>query len=142
MGFVGDKVPERYQEIFRIVAAARDAGINLVRKSFATRRALQGWEVDAATRQVIDEAGYGDKFIHRTGHGIGAEVHGNGANMDNFETREERLVMARTCFSIEPGIYLPDFGIRSEVNVFVDKDEWVHVTGKPQTEVLAVMKDY
>jgi Xaa-Pro dipeptidase len=136
VAFVGATVPERYVKIFNIVAAGRDAGIQCVRQAYATGRALQGWEVDQATRDVIEKAGFGKEFCHRTGHSIGQETHGNGANMDNLETREERRVMRRTCFSIEPGIYLPEFGVRSEVNVFVDKDGQVHVTGgEPQTEV-------
>ena len=101
-----------------------------------TARRLQGWQVDQAARDVIDKAGYGEDFCHRTGHSIGQETHGNGANMDNLETHEERRVLPRTCFSVEPGIYLPEFGVRSEVNVFVDKGEQVHVTGgTPQTEI-------
>ena len=95
--------------------------------------------MDAAARQVIDEAGYGAYFIHRTGHSIGQEVHGNGANMDNLETREQRLVLPRTCFSVEPGIYLPEFGIRSEINVFFDAEGQVHVTGGLQTQVVPVL---
>jgi Xaa-Pro aminopeptidase len=92
---------------------------------------------------VIDRAGYGQYFVHRTGHSIGQETHGNGANMDNLETREERRVMRRTCFSIEPGIYLPEFGVRSEVNVFVDAAGAVHVTGgEPQQAVLPILKAF
>jgi Xaa-Pro aminopeptidase len=136
VAFVGKQVPQKYTKIFDIVAAARDAGINCVKEAFAQKRPLQGWQVDDATRAVIDKAGYGQYFVHRTGHSIGQETHGNGANMDNLETREERRVMPRTCFSIEPGIYLPEFGVRSEVNVFVDAQGGVHVTGgEPQTEV-------
>jgi len=136
VAFVGSEVPKKYAEIFDIVAAGRDAGIACVQKAYATGKPLQGWEVDQATRDVIEKAGYGQYFCHRTGHSIGQETHGNGANMDNLETREERRVMRRTCFSIEPGIYLPEFGVRSEVNVFVDKEGKVHVTGgAPQTEV-------
>jgi Xaa-Pro aminopeptidase len=139
-GFVGKEVPAKYTSIFRIVAAARDAAIATIRQAFADRRPLQGWEVDDATRNVIEQAGYGKYFCHRTGHSIGQEVHGNGANMDNLETREERRVLPRTCFSIEPGIYLPEFGVRSEVNVFIDAQEKVHVTGgTPQTHVLPLM---
>jgi Xaa-Pro aminopeptidase len=142
-GFVGESVPEKYSEIFRIVAAGRDAAIGKVRDAFAAQKPLQGWEVDQAARDVIDRAGYGQYFCHRTGHSIGQETHGNGANMDNLETHEERRVMPRTCFSVEPGIYLPEFGVRSEVNVFVDVNGGVHVTGgDPQTRVLAVLKDY
>ena len=140
MGFVGTEVPERYSEVFAVVAAARDAAIDCVSKAFAEDRLLQGWEVDQACRDVIVEAGFGDAYIHRTGHSIGQEVHGNGANMDNLETHELRRVMRNTCFSIEPGIYLSEFGIRSEVNVFVDGDGAVHVTGGPcQTEIVPIL---
>jgi Xaa-Pro aminopeptidase len=140
VGFVGDSVPEDYTKIFDIVAASRDAGIKLVEDAFAKGRALQGWEVDQASRDVIDKAGYGEFFIHRTGHNIGIETHGNGAHMDNLETKEERLVMPNTCFSIEPGIYMKPFGVRLEVNVFVDGESKVHVTGGVQTEVLPILR--
>jgi Xaa-Pro aminopeptidase len=141
-GFVGETVPDQYTEVFNVVAAGRDAGIACVRDAFAAHRPLQGWEVDDAVRGVITAAGYGESFRHRTGHNIGQEVHGNGAHMDNLETREERRVLPRTCFSIEPGIYLPEFGIRSEVDVYVDAVGDVHVTGGPQTEVLAILREY
>jgi Xaa-Pro dipeptidase len=141
VAFVGRAVPAKIREVFTLVAQARDAGIAKVRAAFAASTPLQGWEVDQAARAVIDKGGYGEFFCHRTGHSIGQEVHGNGANMDGLETREERRVMRRTCFSIEPGIYLPEFGVRSEVDVFVDKDGAVHVTGgDPQTEVDALLK--
>jgi Xaa-Pro aminopeptidase len=139
-GFVGPQVPARYEDIFQIVARGRDAAIAKVQDAFRAGRPLQGWEVDQAARDVIDGAGYGAYFCHRTGHSIGQETHGNGANMDNLETREERRVLPRTCFSVEPGIYLPEFGVRSEVNVFVDAQTNVHVTGgDPQTRVLPIM---
>jgi Xaa-Pro aminopeptidase len=139
-GFVGPEVPARYEEVFQIVARARDAAIATVRDAFRAGRPLQGWEVDQAARDVIDKAGYGAAFCHRTGHSIGQETHGNGANMDNLETREERRVLPRTCFSVEPGIYLPEFGVRSEVNVFVDAQTNVHVTGgAPQTRVVPII---
>ncbi len=143
-GFVGDAVPEKYTSIFRIVARARDAAIERVRSAFANGENLQGWQVDQAARDVIEQAGHGEHFCHRTGHSIGQETHGNGANMDNLETHEERRVLPGTCFSVEPGIYLPgDFGVRSEVNVFVDAKKRVHVTGgDPQTEVVAILKKY
>jgi Xaa-Pro dipeptidase len=127
--FVGDSVPEQYVKIFNIVAAGRDAAIQRVRDAFAQKEPLQGWQVDRAARDSIEKAGYGDYFIHRTGHSIGQEVHGNGANMDDLETHEERRVLPRTCFSVEPGVYLPEFGVRSETDVFVDKDGRVHTTG-------------
>jgi Xaa-Pro aminopeptidase len=137
--FVGTEVPARNEEIFQIVARARDAAISRVQEAFRAGRPLQGWEVDQAARDVIDRAGYGAYFCHRTGHSIGQETHGNGANMDNLETREERRVLPRTCFSVEPGIYLPEFGVRSEVNVFVDAESRVHVTGgEPQKRVVPI----
>lgn len=136
MGFVGETVPTRFAEVFAIVAAARDAGIAAVEQAFSSGAALQGWQVDDATRAVIADAGYADAFVHRTGHSIGRETHGNGANMDNLETHEERLVLPGCCFSIEPGIYLTDFGIRSEINVFIGHDRQVHVTaGERQSEI-------
>ena len=142
-GFVGTEVPQKYTDIFNIVAAARDAAIACVEDAFAADRPLQGWEVDDACRKIIDDAGYGEFYFHRTGHNIGQEVHGNGAHIDNLETREERLIMKNTCFSIEPGIYQPEFGVRSEVDVFIDAEGTVHVTGgERQTEVVAILDRY
>ncbi len=127
--FVGPTPSDKHVAVFNVVAAARDAAVERVRNSFARGEPLQGWQVDRAARDVIERAGHGEHFIHRTGHSIGQEVHGNGANMDDLETHEERRVLPRTCFSVEPGIYLPEFGVRSETNVFVDKTGQVHVTG-------------
>ena len=142
-GFVGTSVPDKFTRIFKIVAAARDAAIATVKDAYAAGRPLRGWEVDNACRKVIDDAGFGEYFVHRTGHSIGQEVHGNGANMDNLETREERLVMRNTCFSVEPGIYLPEFGVRSEIDVFVDAAGTVHVTGGDlQTEIVPILAKY
>ena len=95
--------------------------------------------MDDACRKVIEAAGYGPYFIHRTGHNIGQEVHGNGAHMDNLETHEERQVLRRTCFSVEPGIYQAEFGVRSEVNVFIDATGKVHVTGGLQQSVVPIL---
>jgi Xaa-Pro aminopeptidase len=139
VGFVGAKVPAKYQDIFQIVARARDGAIACVRDAFAAGRQLRGWEVDDAARKVIEQAGYGPEFCHRTGHSIGQEIHANGANMDNLETHEERLVLPRTCFSVEPGIYFAEFGVRSEVNVYIGEDGTVHVTGGLQTEVVPIL---
>jgi Xaa-Pro aminopeptidase len=139
VGYVGDEVPGKYRAIFKIVADARDAAIAVVKDAFAAGRPLRGYEVDRAARQVIEDANYGKYFIHRTGHSIGQETHGNGANMDDLETHDERLVLPRTCFSVEPGIYLHEFGVRSEINVFIGGDGTVHVTGEPQADVLAVL---
>jgi Xaa-Pro aminopeptidase len=139
VAYVGDTVPEKQAKVFSIVAAARDAGIKCVTDAFAGNKTLLGATVDDATRAVIDAAGYGANFTHRTGHNIGQEVHGNGAHIDGLETREDRRIIRRTCFSIEPGIYLPEFGVRSEVNVLVDKAGTVHVTGGAlQTEVVRI----
>ncbi len=139
--FVGKDVPEKYTKVFRIVAQGRDAAIDRVKNAFARGEPLQGWQVDMAAREVIDAAVYGDYFCHRTGHSIGQETHGNGANMDGLETKEERRVLPRTCFSIEPGIYLPEFGVRSETNVFVDAKGGVHVTGGDlQKEIVPLLK--
>ncbi|MCS6975465.1 MAG: M24 family metallopeptidase [Gemmatales bacterium] len=135
VAYLGYEVPEEYERVFRVVAQARDAAIAFVCESFAAGRPIQGWQVDQAARDVIERAGFGEYFCHRTGHSIGQETHGNGANMDNLETHETRRVLPRTCFSIEPGIYLPQFGVRSEVNVFVAADGQVHVTGTLQDRV-------
>jgi Xaa-Pro dipeptidase len=137
VGFVGMEVPERIRTIFEIVKAARDTGVELVRSSVEAGRKLCGWEVDRAVRDVITQSGYGDQFPHRTGHSIGQEVHGNGANMDDLETHDERRIIPYTCFSIEPGIYLPEFGVRSEVNVFVTERS-AGVTGRIQQAVVRV----
>lgn len=134
--FVGDVVPEKIAKVFSVVAAGRDAGITCVKDAFAAKKTLRGWEVDNATRAVIEKAGYGEQYPHRTGHNIGQEVHGNGAHIDGLETRDDRQIIPRTCFSIEPGIYLPEFGVRSEVDVYIDAAGTVHVTGGDlQTEV-------
>jgi Xaa-Pro aminopeptidase len=139
-GFMGKNVPGRYQEIFTIVRDARDAAIAFVKERISREQSFHGYEVDAAARKVITDAGYGEYFVHRTGHSIGEEVHGNGANMDGLETRDERNVLPGTCFSIEPGIYLAgEFGVRSEVNVYVTEREAI-VTGTPmQTEVIPIL---
>jgi Xaa-Pro aminopeptidase len=142
VGYMGETVPEEYTKVFDIVAAARDAAIDCVRDAFNVGKPVYGWQVDDCARNIIKKAGYGDQFVHRTGHSIGHEVHGNGANMDNLETHDERRILKRTCFSIEPGIYLPEFGIRLENDVFVDGDGQVHVTGGIQTEVIPILKQY
>ena len=114
---------------------ARKAGSQKVIDALAAGRRIEGWEVDEAAREVIGRAGYGDCFVHRTGHSIGTNVHGNGANMDNLETKDTRQILANTIFSIEPGIYLPEFGVRSEVDVLVH-DGQAQVTGRQQEELV------
>lgn len=135
--FVGETVPQRIGKIFEIVRRSRDAGIEKVRTSVATGKTLCGWEVDKAARDVLVAEGYGEFLRSRVGHSIGTEVHGNGANMDNFESRDEREVIANTCFSIEPGIYLPEFGLRSEVDMLV-RAKSAEVTGRMQNEIVLV----
>jgi Xaa-Pro aminopeptidase len=120
------------------VREARDTAVDLIRTSVAARRPLRGWQVDKAARRVIEKAGYGKYFFHRTGHSIGESVHGNGVNMDGLETKDVRHLIAGTCSSIEPGIYLPEFGIRSEVNVYIGEKE-ARVTGAVQSEILALL---
>ncbi len=137
-GFCGDPAPDPIRNIFDTVRGAREAAVTLVKTAVASKRELRGFEVDDAARGYITERGYGPYFVHRTGHSIGEEVHGTGANMDNLETHDERCVIPGTCFSIEPGVYLDDFGIRSEVNVFVGADEAV-VTGEEQHELVRVI---
>jgi Xaa-Pro aminopeptidase len=138
MGYLGERVPNSYAKIFRIVRQARDRAIDFVKESVAKGKTIHGWEVDRIARETIRKAGYGKYFVHRTGHSIGQEVHGNGANMDGLETKDDRKVVPHTCFSIEPGIYLPEFGIRSEVNVYVDEHE-ARVTGAIQEEILPLL---
>jgi Xaa-Pro dipeptidase len=128
---------EKQVEIFNIVSGARDAGVKKVIEAFAGKRRIAGWEVDHATREHINAAGYAQYFTHRTGHSIGMSVHGNGANMDNLETKDDREIIPNTCFSIEPGIYLPEFGVRSEVNVLT-RNGAAEVTGKIQNELVLI----
>jgi Xaa-Pro dipeptidase len=137
MGFVGKSPSDRMREIFEIVRDARDAGVKAVTDGIAAGRSMAGWEVDRATRNHIKQAGFGDYFIHRTGHSIGTEVHANGANMDDLEIHDERRILPNSCFSIEPGIYLPEFGVRSEVNVLV-RPKSAEVTGKIQRELVII----
>ena len=134
-GFCSSNVPSDIDNVFTVVRDARDKAIRRVVDAAAAGQPLRGFQVDDAARDHIRAAGFGQYFFHRTGHSIGAEVHGTGANMDNLETHDERRIIPWTCFSIEPGIYLPKFGIRSEVNVFVEEGQ-ARVTGEIQTELL------
>ncbi|MCX6622353.1 MAG: M24 family metallopeptidase [Acidobacteria bacterium] len=137
-GYCGPDVPAEMQKVFDVVTGARDAAIDRVRQAFDAGRELHGWEVDDSARGYIQERGYGDFFIHRTGHSIGADVHGAGVNIDNLETHDERTLIPGVCFSIEPGVYLPAFGVRSEVDVFMS--EWgPMVTGEKQTRPVLIL---
>jgi Xaa-Pro aminopeptidase len=139
-GYVGAAVPARYAAVFEVVRRARDAGVDAARQAVRARQPIRGCDIDAVVRGIIARAGFGDRFVHRTGHSIGTEVHGNGANIDGFETPDTRRLLRGTCFSIEPGIYLPgEFGVRSELDVFVDETDIV-VTGEPvQTAVVPIL---
>lgn len=138
VGYLGAKVPEKYAKVFRVILQARDNAVELIQSAIAAGKPLQGWQVDKAARSVVEKAGYGKYFIHRTGHSIGQTVHGNGVNMDGLETYDSRHLIPRTCNSVEPGIYLPDFGMRSEVNVYIDQNE-ARITGAVQREILALL---
>ena len=109
-GCVGRRPSQREQQVFAVVIAARDAAIARIQNAFREGQPIAGWMADDAARAVIRDAGFGEYFTHRTGHNIGAELHGSGANLDNLETHDERLILPRTCFSVEPGIYLPELG--------------------------------
>jgi Xaa-Pro aminopeptidase len=135
VGFCGTEVPAAIDKVFGVVREARDRAVGCVMEAVAAKKPLRGFEVDDAARAHVREAGYADYFFHRTGHSIGAEVHGTGANMDNLETHDERRVLPWTCFSVEPGIYLPGFGIRSELNMFVGEGS-ARVTGEVQERML------
>jgi Xaa-Pro dipeptidase len=131
------KPTERHREIFKIVSDARDLGVKTAIDGVISGRPIAGWEVDRAVRAHIKNAGYGEYFTHRTGHSIGTLIHANGANMDDLEIHDERRILPNTCFSIEPGIYLPEFGVRSEVNVLVRSGS-AEVTGKIQHELVSI----
>jgi Xaa-Pro aminopeptidase len=141
-GYTEASVPERFNQVFDVVAEARDTAFNLIETRFKNGTELRGFEVDDAARSVIKREGYGKYFIHRTGHSITTELHGSGANLDNYESHDERLILPSTSFSIEPGIYLPDFGVRSEIDVFISADGRVTATGQEiQKEIYPIMKE-
>jgi Xaa-Pro dipeptidase len=136
-GVVGREPTDRERTIFAIVRDARNAAVEAVKDAFAIGRPIAGFEADDAARGVIERAGYGAYFTHRTGHNIGTELHGSGAHLDNLETHDERRILPSTCFSVEPGIYLPEFGVRSEVNMITGTHE-AKVTGKVQEELVRI----
>jgi len=137
VGFSGSRVPETYARAFAAARDGRNAGVDLVKAAASQRRELRGFEVDRATRDVIERAGYGAQFIHRTGHSLGEEVHGNGVHMDDYETHDERRLIPGTGFTIEPGIYTPEFGVRTEINMYVG-DGTAEVTGPMQNEIVTL----
>jgi Xaa-Pro dipeptidase len=135
MAFCGREVPARIREVWEAVKGARDAAIAFVEHAVAAGRTIRGCEVDDVSRRFIEERGFGPYFLHRTGHSIGLEVHGNGVNIDNLETRDQRTIIPGVCFSIEPGVYLPEFGIRSEIDMYIGPLK-AEVTGDIQREIL------
>jgi Xaa-Pro dipeptidase len=134
-GFCGDVIPDTVQKVFNVVRDARKRGSQLVIDRVAQKTPIAGFEVDDAVRGYIEKEDYGEYFFHRTGHSIGTEVHGTGANMDNLESHDERRIISNSCFSVEPGVYLPEFGIRSEVNVYVGEG-FARVTGEEQEQLI------
>jgi Xaa-Pro aminopeptidase len=137
VGFVGKAPSGRMHQVFEVVRDARDAGVKTVIDAIGAGRRIAGWEVDRAARNHIKQKGFGEYFIHRTGHSIGTDVHSNGANMDDLEIHDERQILPNSCFSIEPGVYLPEFGVRSEVNVLV-RPKSAEVTGNIQREIVII----
>jgi len=136
-GYCGSDPPSALQNIFDVVTGARDRAIERVTSAIGSNESIQGFHVDDAARGYIKDKGFGQYFVHRTGHSIGEEIHGTGANMDNLETHDERRIIPRTCFSIEPGVYLPEYGIRSEVNMYIAEGNAL-VTGEKQLKLIAI----
>jgi Xaa-Pro aminopeptidase len=138
IGYTGRRPPERQLQAFDAVRAARDAAMTLVQRAVQGGQELRGWQVDRAASKVLRGAGYGDRMLHRTGHSLGEAVHGNGVNMDDYETHDDRRLLAGTGFTIEPGIYFEDFGVRTEINMIVRARDAV-VTGPLQTAIVALV---
>ena len=134
MGYTGTAVPARYADAFAVICEGRDAAVSLVQRAVREGRELRGWEVDRAARDRIAAAGFGDRFVHRTGHSLGEEVHGNGVHLDDFETHDERRLLPGSGVTVEPGVYFEDFGLRTEINLYVGPGS-AAVTGPVQTEI-------
>jgi len=142
-GFVSESVPAEHARIFDIVARARDAAVELVQRRIDDGATVHGHEADRAARRVIEQAGFGEQFVHRTGHSIGREVHGMGANLDSLETEDNRMLIEGTCFSVEPGIYLPGrFGVRSELDMTIENGRAQVSAPEPQREVIPILARY
>ena len=134
MSFTGPAVPAEVARAFQTIAAGRDAAVALARQRARAGQDLRGWEVDRAARTVLEGAGYAKHVLHRTGHSLGEEVHGNGVHMDDYETHDERRVLPGTAFTVEPGLYFDTFGVRTEINVYVT-DQDALVTGPAQGQI-------
>ena len=137
VGYTGTHTNDRVSKVFGVAKDARDAAINLVTHRVQHEKPISGWEVDRAAREVVLEAGYGSYFTHRTGHSLGEEVHGNGVHMDDYETHDERRIISGSGFTIEPGIYLDTFGVRTEINMYVEGNR-ASVTGPLQSELVTL----
>ena len=131
-------MPDEYARAFAAARDGRDAAIELVQSAVSAGREIRGFEVDRACRAVVDRAGYGRQFIHRTGHSLGETIHGNGVHMDDYETHDDRRLIPGTGFTIEPGVYTDSYGVRTEINMFVGEHE-ARVTGPCQTEIVTLM---
>jgi Xaa-Pro aminopeptidase len=138
MGYTGRRVPDRFARAFAAVCGARDSAVDLVQQAARGGRELRGWEVDRAASSVLKDAGYAAAILHRTGHSLGETVHGNGVNMDDYETHDDRRLLAGTGFTIEPGVYFSDFGVRTEINMIVGLRD-ASVTGPRQAEILSLV---
>jgi len=136
-GFCGADVPSEINNVFEVVRDARDAAVEAVKSAVAAKKTIHGFEVDDAARGHITDKGFGEYFVHRTGHSIGRDIHANGANLDNLETEDDREILPNTCFSVEPGIYLPEFGVRSEINMLIRNGKG-EVTGRVQNELVQI----
>jgi Xaa-Pro aminopeptidase len=135
VGFTGPEVPREMSSAFGAISQARDAAVALVQESARHERDLRGWQVDRAARQVLEQAGFGERILHRTGHNLGREVHGNGVHMDDYESHDDRRLLPGTGFTIEPGLYFESFGVRTEINMYYGQREAL-VTGPAQTEIV------
>ncbi len=141
MGYVGKEVPKVYEDRFQILRRAVDTAFDFLRQELPLREVF-GYEVDDVAREVVEKSGYGEYFTHRTGHNIAVDVspHGPGVNIDNYESHDTRKIIPNISFSLEPGIYAPDFGMRSETNVYIDEDKVPHMVAGRQEHVIAILK--
>jgi Xaa-Pro aminopeptidase len=137
--YIGDSVPEKIQLVFSVIAKARNIAVQIINNNIKKEKITKGWKIDDSVRKHITEAGYGSYILHRTGHSIGCDLFANGANIDNLETKENRALIAGTCFTIEPGIYFADYGMRTGINVYID-NEGAHVHTQPvQQKIVAIL---
>ncbi len=139
MAYVGPAVPEKIAKVFAVATAARDGAVAFINQRLNAGKPVYGFEVDDVSREIITDAGYGKFFTHRTGHSLGTSVHGNGVNIDNLETRDRRQLIPGVAFSIEPGIYQPEFGLRTEIDVFMHKDQ-AEVTSQPIQQKITTLE--